>query len=521
MKRLIAILLLCLLLWGCGATNSLGYHGVVKFSDMAYIRPDLEALRDLGERCCETARTSTDIDAVEEAIWEVYDAYDAFSTAYSLADIHYQADLSDIYWQEESNFCSANLAAVDALLEELYMALAQSPLRQTLDGDDFFGPGFLEAYEGDGLYDDTFIAMLEQEQDLIAQYYALSDGAADLEYYSEASFAALFDPLTELLARLTALRQDIAAYAGFDSYTDFAYAYTYGRDYTPVQAAAYLDRIRTDLVPLYSRCNVPERWAAGNERCGEGEVFSHVEQAAKAMGGVTEEAFRLLKAGELYDIGMGEHKSGISFEVYLENYYEPYVFLSGTGTAYDRLTFAHEFGHFATDYAAAGSYAGSDVLEIFSQGMEYLSLCYGGGDLTELKLIDSLATYVEQAAYAEFEHRLYSLESPTAGEIAGIYEEVCRSYGFGAGDWDPRDLVLMPHFYVQPLYIISYVVSNDAAMQLYELEQQTPGAGRDRFEAHLATEETALLAFLEAADLESPFTRVEAVKALFEGYFEG
>ena len=56
-----------------------------------------------------------------------YDAYDWFSTYYALADIHYCADLTDTYWGDEYNYCTQNASTVDAALQELYRALAQSP----------------------------------------------------------------------------------------------------------------------------------------------------------------------------------------------------------------------------------------------------------------------------------------------------------------------------------------------------------------------------------------------------------
>jgi oligoendopeptidase F len=231
----------------------------------------------------------------------------------------------------------------------------------------------------------------------------------------------------------------------------------------------------------------------------------------------------LMDQAKLCDISASPNKSGISFEVYLTDYYEPYVMVSGTGTRYDCLTFAHEFGHFVNDYASAGSGVGIDVLEFFSQGMEYLSLCHTGADgaFVDLKLADSLTVYVEQAAYAEFERRIYELPAQVVNgeKLLSVYEQVCRSYGFDSMEWDPRDMVTVPHFYGNPLYIISYVVSNDAAMQLYELELAAPGAGKAVYEQNLDTQQGWFLAFLEEAGLESPFQRVDEVKALMEARF--
>ena len=73
-------------------------------------------------------------------------------------------------------------------------------------------------------------------------------------------------------------------------------------------------------------------------------------------------------------------------------------------------------------------------------------------------------------------------------------------------------MVTVPHFYSNPLYIISYVVSNDAALQIYQQELETPGAGLATYQQSLATEQEYFLAFLEEAGLESPFDRVDSVK---------
>ena len=85
---------------------------------------------------------------------------------------------------------------------------------------------------------------------------------------------------------------------------------------------------------------------------------------------------------------------------------------------------------------------------------------------------------------------------------------------FEAQGWDPRDFVTIPHFYSDPMYIISYVVSNDAAFQLFQLELEERGAGLARFRESLDTECYYFLEFLEEAELESPFApgRVKEVQ---------
>ncbi len=525
MKRLFALILCAaVLLCGCDrATNALGFSKVVKFEDMAYIHPDMDAVASCAQAAIDAAGEAKSVDDVLDAVWAYYDLYNEYITNSNLIYIRYNANLNDIYCEDEYNYCAEVGPQYDMYLEDIYYAIAESPLRAELE-EEYFGAGYFEAYDdGEGFYDEELLALMDQEQELIGRYYELSAESQELEYYSEEYFEAYTQPLTELLAELIAVRQNLARSAGYGSFPAFAWDYYYYRDYTMEQQDAYLEKIRTQLTPIYRQMLSGNYFLVSEEPCSEQEIFDYVRAAAEHMGGVTEEAFRLLDEGELYDISPSKTKSGVSFELFFPRYYEPYVFLSGTGTRYDCLTFAHEFGHFAMDYAAAGTAAGTDVLEIFSQGMEYLSLTAGTDmeGLVDLKLADCLATYVEQAAYAKFESEMYRLtgDELNAENLLKLYEDILTSYGADAADWDPRDLITVPHYYTNPMYIISYVVSNDAAFQLYQMELETPGAGRECFEANLTTEQAYFLAFLEEAGLESPFDRVDDVKAMMEERF--
>ena len=525
MKRLLALILCAaVLLCGCsGATNALGFSKIVKFEDMEYIRPDVDAVAASAQNVISAAETGTSVDAVLGAVWDYYDLYTEYITNSNLAYIRYNADLNDIYWEDEYNHCAEVGPQYEMYLEDIYYALADCDLREELE-EEYFGEGYFDSYDNtESFYNEELMAILEQEQELIARYYELSAESQETEYYSEEYFEAYTMPLTQVLADLIAVRQELAQSAGYGSYPEFAWEYYYYRDYTLEQQNAYLEQIRTELSPIYLEKLNGELFAAGEKPCSEKEAFAYVEAAAKHMGGVTEEAFRLLKEAKLYDLSASRSKSTVSFELFIPRYYEPYVFISGTGTRYDCLTFAHEFGHFVMDYAAAGSSAGTDVMEIFSQGMEYLSLTAGTDmeGLVDLKLADCLCTYVEQAAYAAFETQMYSLtgDELTAENLLKLYEEILTSYGADLAQWDPRDLITVPHYYTNPMYIISYVVSNDSAFQLYQMELENPGAGRDCFEKNLETEQYYFLAFLEEAGLESPFDRIDDVKAWMEERF--
>ena len=531
-KLLALVLALAILLSGCSIgemvgelSQFLGSSDLVPFDSMEYQHPDLVAIRtslDTAISLAEDPDKTTD--AVVDAIYSFYDEYDWFYTCSALADIHYSIDLTDIYWEKEYTYCQDQTAAVDAMLEELYYALAASPHRKALEAEEYFGPGYFESYDGDNMWDETFVSLLEAESELQNRYYELSSQALEHLPGTEEYYDAVAEDMAALLVELIALRQEIAGYWGYTDYVAFANDFYYYRDFTSSDMADYLSRIREELVPVYMQIR-EEDWDAAYRISSETETLRYVRTAATNMGGLVEEAFTVMEEGGLYDIGYGENKYNASFEIYLTSYWVPFIFMNPSLSRYDWLTFAHEFGHFCNDYASYGSYAGTDVLEVFSQGMEYLSLFYGEReeDLIRLKMADSLSVYVEQSAYAAFEQQMYALtgDELTTDSLYDLYDRIAREYGFPSVGYDPREFVTVPHFYTNPMYVISYVVSNDAALQLYQLEKDTPGAGLQCFEENLDTQEAYFLAFLESAGLESPFDqgRLERVKATFEVFF--
>ena len=533
--KLIALVLsLALLLTGCGMVDFGGYfnavssllggESIVPYESMEYTRPEVDTVLAAKDAAICTAEAGNDVEAVMNAVYTFYDEYDWFYTCYSLADLRYCHDLTDIYWEKEYNYCAENTAAVDAALEELYYGLAASPLREELEAPEYFGDGFFDSYEGENLWDDTFTALLEQEEALISRYYDLSSQALDHVPGTEEYYDLFADDMAQLLVELIALRQEMAAFWGYGDFTAYAGDFYYSRDYTPQEMADYLASIQQELVPLYCRIT-DEDWAASYDYSSEADTLDFLRTAAENMGGTMLDAFRLMEDAQLYDIAYGENKFNSSFEVYLTSYYEPFLFLNPTLSRYDCLTLAHEFGHFCNDYACYGSYSGLEVTEIFSQGMEYLALCYGEDteDLARLKMADSLSVYVEQAAFASFEQRMYTLtgEDLTVENLYALYDEIAAAYGFDTPGYDPREFISITHFYTNPLYVISYVVSNDAAMQIYQLELEDPGAGLALMEESLYTQQYYFQDFLQEAGLENPFTQeqLQKAKAVFSEHF--
>lgn len=523
MKRIYKVIALLLtvtvLFTGCNPTafrrwmqGILG-QSYVPFSQIEYTRPDMTEFRDQLSTCIRGAESDTKVQELMDKVYDLYDVYYRFYTNYKLANIYYYGDMTDFYWAEEYAFCQKNAAEVDAGMDQLLYALAKSSLKPQLEADAYFGAGYFDAYTGQSLWDETFTELMTQEAKLQNEYDTLS--AQVLEY---SSYYGLFGSevglqLEQLLAELVKLRQEIAEYAGYEDYLQFAYDFYYARDYSPAQAMAYMEAVRDQLVSLYTEIPA-DAWSERYKSWTQEQMFAYVESTAENMGGIVSNAFAVLKEGGYYDIAYSPNKYNGSFETYLQSYYVPFVFVNPQGNGADPLTFAHEFGHFCNDYASTGTVASIDVAEVFSQGMEYMSLFYadGGGKLRKMTMANSLSTFVEQSAYSSFEHQLYLLEDVSVENIRALYEQTAQEYGFEMWNVDNREYIIIAHLYVAPVYMVSYVLSNDVAMQIYQAEDSASGSGRQLLENNLATEELSLLSFVSAAGLTDPFAEDRLIR---------
>ena len=524
--RLMALVLaMALLLSGC-ALDFAGYFArlanvfrPVTFENMIYTHPEPELLDDALAACLQSAKGS-DLDKLVSHINTLNSVCNSFQTNYYLSYIHYSIDMTDTYWAAEYEHCSQLNTRVQAAVDELMYALAASDLRDELESEDYFGAGYFDGYDGESLWTEEFTALKYRETELINAYYDLSSMAGTMDIHSETFYSTLGLQMEAVYADLVKVGLELAKEAGYDRYAEYAYDFVYNRDYTPDQAATLVGNIRQELVGVYEGLIGSNIWT-NVEYSLEDQTFAYVQSLAQAMGGAVQDAFTTMEKGGLYHISYGPNKLNASFEVYLPEYDVPFVFINPTLTQYDQLTFAHEFGHFCADYVTGGGMPGIDVGEVLSQGMEYLSLCYaeGGEGLTKLKMADSLSVYLEQAFLADFEDRLYQMaaEEVTAENIRSLYGRVAEEYGLGELV-DSRGYVNVTHLFTSPMYVISYVVSNDAAMQLYQMERRETGSGLQCYVQSLSTSQNGFVAFLKEAGLESPFEagHIKAVKELFQ-----
>jgi len=539
----VAMLLCAALLTGCSGAwmytvllRTGEERRTVPFSQMEYERPDIDRLVETLRAAAEEIEAGCRQDRAEALLDACSEEYEAFITADKLAMIRSNRDTWDDFYREEFNWCAENQAAAEQALTELYHACVGTEYAWDLGfrEDDF------ELYGESGLSDET-VELMQRESGLVAQYMEMTENAvieldgeevdynsymmtaegedmdrAMLEYYRQYNERA-----AEIYIELIRVRNDIAQSQGYDSYETMMYGPEgYDRDYSPKDAEKLMEDIRRYIAPMMRDDSGTIGYLGEGFREMDNErLMDAFEPAVRGLGGEIEEAFDFMCEYELYDVGRRAEKADMGYTVYLDAYDAPYLFLQTGEAASDVMELAHEFGHFTDGYINYNAYETLELAEFFSQGMEYLMIGRLGDEIPRSqraaiynnKVMDTILLYANQAAYAEFEHQVYEAQEDelTAEYLNTLALSLAKEFGYYSEEIEEYlslDWIEVPQFFIQPFYVISYPVSNDVAMQIFEMELEESGSGLEKYVEMLHGDTAYITEAVEQAGLESPFT---------------
>lgn len=526
-----------------------GMWDLIPFDEMPYERPDLDQMREAIDAVGEALDSGADYETVEALLDACDECYAAFDTMEAIAFIRSCQDMTDEFYAGEYAWLDEASADVSQLFEKLYFRCGMSDMAQELE-EKYFWPGFAEEYADDAnaFYDDEMVALLQAESNLIAEYrdtvanpiVVLANGS-EVEFFSALDeyqgpaylnlLFAYYDQFNPKLSRiyidLVKNRQEQARAAGYDSYEELAFDHDFTRDYSPELAEEYLQGVKKHIVPLYRKVMSSDAlWDVESGPIDAQRLEEVLRFGVSDMGKEVQEAYEFMVKYRLCDLNYSPLKAEMSFQTYLSAYEVPFLFMDAGGTLSDITTFSHEFGHYLDGYLNYNAEETIDLAECFSQAMELLMLTrldevLSGEELENLyriKMLDVLNMYVQQAAFAEFEHIIYSTdpEELTEDYVNQVFLQMSKDYGFceaGFENFYSKLWIDITHFFEQPFYVITYPVSHDIAMQIFQLEEAQPGEGLEKFMEMLPREYPDMLDSALNAGLESPFDpgRLEAV----------
>lgn len=458
-----------------------GIHADVDYADMTwYIYDDAELL-DKAARLGETA------DGKEAA--DLYDWLMAeYAKVYTLDNLAY----IDFYAHPGDETLSDACQQLDSVLNEVNDALCTA-LSDALDGPagsalrSYIGEDKATALVGYDEQTDRQREITERVSELTLQYNALI-----MEYLS-------YDEETEkigaLYRELVDLHNEEAQSVGYKDYADYAYEASYGRDFTPDDAAALCEAVKPYARQYFGSLYYNEATYAdfsADTDLTERELVGLVTQYMPRVSDDAAKAAAYMEKHGLYFMDSAERVSDLGFTTTLDQYNAPFIYLALYGDQNDIQSMFHEFGHYYDAYVNPVpdlllSVGSLDIFEIHSTGMEALSTgwyedIYGeDADLARIRFLDSaLYTVFSGCLFDEFQRVVYADPTLTPEQISQTFVTIARSYGLRSfGKEFSHYWMQVNHNFESPFYYISYAVSMLASLQIYEMAENDWASAAD------------------------------------------
>ena len=458
-----------------------GIHADVDYADMTWYIYDAAELLDKAARLGETA------DGKEAA--DLYDWLMAeYAKVYTLDNLAY----IDFYAHPGDETLSDACRQLDSVLNEVNDALCTA-LSDALDGPagsalrSYIGEDKATALVGYDEQTDRQREITERVSELTLQYNALI-----MEYLS-------YDEETEkigaLYRELVDLHNEEAQIVGYKDYADYAYEASYGRDFTPDDAAALCEAVKPYARQYFGSLYYNEATYAdfsADTDLAERELVGLVTQYMPRVSDDAAKAAAYMEKHGLYFMDSAERVSDLGFTTTLDQYNAPFIYLALYGDQNDIQSMFHEFGHYYDAYVNPVpdlllSVGSLDIFEIHSTGMEALSTgwyedIYGeDADLARIRFLDSaLYTVFSGCLFDEFQRVVYADPSLTPEQISQTFVTIARSYGLRSfGKEFSHYWMQVNHNFESPFYYISYAVSMLASLQIYEMAENDWASAAD------------------------------------------
>lgn len=458
-----------------------GIHADVDYADMTWYIYDAAELLDKAARLGETA------DGKEAA--DLYDWLMAeYAKVYTLDNLAY----IDFYAHPGDETLSDACRQLDSVLNEVNDALCTA-LSDALDGPagsalrSYIGEDKATALVGYDEQTDRQREITERVSELTLQYNALI-----MEYLS-------YDEETEkigaLYRELVDLHNEEAQIVGYKDYADYAYEASYGRDFTPDDAAALCEAVKPYARQYFGSLYYNEATYAdfsADTDLTERELVGLVTQYMPRVSDDAAKAAAYMEKHGLYFMDSADRVSDLGFTTTFDQYNAPFIYLALYGDQNDIQSMFHEFGHYYDAYVNPVpdlllSVGSLDIFEIHSTGMEALSTgwyedIYGeDADLARIRFLDSaLYTVFSGCLFDEFQRVVYADPSLTPEQISQTFVTIARSYGLRSfGKEFSHYWMQVNHNFESPFYYISYAVSMLASLQIYEMAENDWAAAAD------------------------------------------
>ena len=415
---------------------------------------------------------------------------------------------------------------------ELNKKLLECPFTKDLDNNQYF-PYLRSVDNAAKLYREANVP-LQADMSLLAQQYGVISGAMSVEVdgkeytlqqaakflqspdrtlretvFSKVASRRLNDKntLNELFDKLLAIRQQIAANAGFDNYRDYKFRELGRFDYNVEDCFAFHQAVREHIVPLQAmlikhrqqRLGVDKMrpWDTDAEPMGTEPLrpFSDGKDLTKKTLEVFNRlspffsgCLRTMQSMNRLDLESRKGKAPGGYNCPLAETGVPFIFMNAAGTMGDVITMMHEGGHAVHSFLShqlpltAFKEYPMEIAELASMSMELFSMEHWDvffandtelrrAQLEEMERVISVLPWI--ATIDKYQHWLYTNPGHTVAQREAAWLEILGEFSTGVTDWSGHEEYRTNfwqkqlHLFEVPFYYIEYGIAQLGAMAMW------------------------------------------------------
>ena len=507
----------------------------VKFKDMPYERPDLEAVKAEYARLAAALSDAATLEAAEAAFLEKDQLDRHTQTAAELAMIRHVIDTRDEFYDAEASFWDEAQPELQQAADAFTAALLASPFRPQLE-EKYGTLLFAQAEQERRTIDPAIVEDMKRENALAQEYvkliasaqipfeggtYTLSqltpfkksaDDAqrlaawkAEGAWYKEhqADFDRIYDELTHV-------RDAMGRKLGYKNYLPLGYdrmgRLSYGRE----DVERFREAVRTYVVPLADKIYRAQAERLGVEyplsfadealsfrsgnpapRGGADDILEAGRTFYRALSPETGEFFDMMLDRDLMDVLSTEGKAGGGFMTQIPDYDVPFIFANFNGTQGDVEVVTHEAGHAFSYYMNTHvvplglSMPSMEACEVHSMSMEFMAWPWAeeffGDDARKYRYahLAGAITFIPYGTMVDhFQHEVYEHPEMTPAErhatwkrLLGVYMPWMRLDGEIPFYADGEGWQRQHHIYENPLYYIDYCLAQTVSLEFWAMSQ--------------------------------------------------
>ena len=504
------------------------------FSDMPYVRPDMDLLREKIEEHTEELKNAQSFAEADRAYAALEKAFSGVQTAMTLCYIRHTVNTEDDFYAAEQEYLDEFSPELRQIQQGAQMALYDSAWRPDFErkyGSLLFTNMTIELRS----FDPKLIPDMQEENKLVTTYGKLIASAqipfegqvlnlAQLGPYKESPDPAMRrkawlaqagfytehqQELDDIYDKLTALRTKMGRAMGYENFVPLGYDRMGRNCYTEADVKKFREAIVEYVVPVADRL-----YREQAQRLGVSYPLSYADTAPMFLTGNPKPqgtADDILAAGkkfyhelspeastfidvmfknELMDVLSRKGKQGGGYCAGIPDYKVPFIFANFNGTQGDVEVLTHEGGHAFAGYTARDVFPLElqsptlESCEIHSMSMEFFAWPWAEdffGDQADKYRYAHLAGALTFLPYGtmvdHFQHIVYEQPDLTPEQRHEKWAELTAIYmpWIKLGDmpfWgEGKAWQRQSHIYEAPFYYIDYCLAQSVALQFWALMQ--------------------------------------------------